>query len=108
RSPGFDHDVLLLSGLCSVNDVMRGEEVQLLGLQRYNDNTDALFILPGTHSKHIRVKENNIISFKTYITGELFQILSTHSLLKNSIVKSSTIDKEAFRKGLALSGGNIL
>lgn len=108
RSIKFDHDVLLLSGLCSINDVMRGEEVQLIGLQHHNDNAEALFILPGTHSKHIYVKRNNIISFKTYITGELFQILSTHSLLKNSITKSSTIDKEAFRKGLMLSGRNIL
>ncbi len=104
----FNHDVLLLSGLCGMNDVMRGEEIQLLGLQNHNHSTDALFILPGTHSKHIRVKENNIISFKTYITGELFQILSTYSLLKNNIVKSSSMDKEAFKKGLALSKENLL
>src|SRR5690606_35018513 len=90
----FAHDVLLLSGLCSTNDVMRGEETQLLGLLNYNHSTEALFILPGTHSKHIWVSENNIISFKTYITGELFQILSDYSLLKNNIVKPSSMDKE--------------
>jgi len=109
HSSQFNHDVLLLSGICSTNDVMRGEEIQVIGLQQnYNPSAEALFILPGTHSKHIRVKENHIVSFKTYITGELFQLLSTHSLLKNSIVKSSVIDKKSFRKGLARSGGNLL
>ncbi|NGM89620.1 2-dehydro-3-deoxygalactonokinase, partial [Parapusillimonas sp. SGNA-6] len=107
-TPAFDHDVLLLSGVCSTNDVMRGEEVQLLGLQQHGHSSEALYILPGTHSKHIWVKDNNAIAFKTYITGEMFQVLSTHSLLKNSITKPSSIDQEAFRTGLKLSGGNIL
>lgn len=104
----FAHDVLLLSGLCDYNDVMRGEEVQLLGLQQHNYDSEGLYILPGTHSKHIYVKDNAIISFKTYITGEMFHLLSTYSLLKNSITKSSSIDREAFRTGLSLSRGNTL
>ncbi len=108
-SEKFDHNVLLLSGVCSEDDVMRGEEVQLLGLlhQQARDS-EALFILPGTHSKHIHVKGNHIAFFKTYITGEMFQVLSTYSLLKNSITKAPSIDKDAFRKGLELSQGNIL
>lgn len=107
RTNMFDHEVLLLSGLHDANDVMRGEEVQLMGLQQHQ-NTEALFILPGTHSKHIHVKENNILSFKTYMTGELFQVLSTYSLLKNSIKSTSSLDKEAFCRGLKLSRGNLL
>lgn len=109
RSEQFEYDVLLLSGISSSSDVMRGEEVQLLGLfQHHNQQTEALFILPGTHSKHIYVKDNNILSFKTFITGEMFNLLSTHSLLKNSIEKSFTIDKNAFQEGIRLSEGNLL
>lgn len=105
----LNHDVLLISGVCDVDDVMRGEEVQLLGLlQQQSKNDEALFILPGTHSKHIYVKNNAILSFKTYITGELFQLIHTYSLLKNSIKKTTAIDREAFRAGLKLSKGNIL
>jgi len=109
RSEKFDYDVLLLSGLSSTDDVMRGEEVQLLGLlQEQSFYNEAVFILPGTHSKHIHVRENRILSFKTYITGEMFQLLSTYSLLKNSIVKRSAVDQEAFCVGVKLSTGNIL
>src|SRR5690606_3822078 len=108
-SEKFDHNVLLLSGVCSEDDVMRGEEVQLLGLlQQQTRDSKALFILPGTHSKHIHVKGNHIAFFKTYITGEMFQVLSTYSLLKNSLARPLSIDKEAFQKGLELSQGNIL
>lgn len=109
RSVNFKHPVLLLSGLSSKDDVMRGEEMQLLGLQQYLDYTNkAICVLPGTHSKHILVKDQKIISFKTYITGELFHLLSTYSLLKNSITKTTELHIDAFRKGLELSRENIL
>lgn len=108
-SSNFNHAVLLLSGICSNNDVMRGEEVQLVGLQQYLGNTrEAIFVLPGTHSKHILVRNSEIISFKTYITGELFHLLSTQSLLKNSITKPTAPDEDSFRQGLNLSRENML
>src|SRR5690606_33925683 len=109
RTEHFAHNTLLLSGLCDSADVMRGEEIQLLGLGQYqNLNSQAVFVFPGTHSKHIWIKGGQIDSFRTYITGEMFQILSTHSLLKNSIAKSVTINEKAFRIGVKLSKGNIL
>ena len=40
-----------------------------------------LFVLPGTHSKWVRVREGRIRSFRTYLTGELFAVLSAHSIL---------------------------
>ena len=108
-SGDFKHTVLLLSGLCSNNDVMRGEEVQLLGLHQYVGNiSEAIFVLPGTHSKHILVRNKEIISFKTFITGELFHLLSTYSLLKNSITKPTGLDEDSFRQGLNLGKENIL
>ena len=68
---------------------MRGEETQILGLATSNNfidsNTDAICILPGTHSKHIVIKRGQLVDFKTYLTGELFQLLSTQSVLKGSV-----------------------
>lgn len=109
RTKTFNHDIILLSGVCDENDVMRGEETQLMGVQRhYKQKGEALFILPGTHSKHALIRENQLISFRTYITGEMFQLLFNYSLIKNSISKSASIDPEAFRVGVQLSQGNLL
>lgn len=62
-------------------DVMRGEEVQLLGLGRLHPAPEHLVILPGTHSKHARLVDGRLVSFSTFMTGELFSVLGTHSLL---------------------------
>lgn len=109
RPAGFAHDVLLLSGLCSSSDVMRGEEVQLLGLSKYHGVfPKALYLFPGTHSKHILVENHQATSFKTYITGEMFKLLSEYSVLKNSIQKADKIDENSFHFGLKLRKDNIL
>jgi 2-dehydro-3-deoxygalactonokinase len=57
-------------------DVMRGEETQILGA-----GGDGIFVLPGTHSKWARVKGGRIVDFATYMTGEVFAVLKTHSVL---------------------------
>jgi 2-dehydro-3-deoxygalactonokinase len=57
-------------------DVMRGEETQILGA-----GGDGMFVLPGTHSKWARVEAGRIVAFSTYMTGEVFAVLKTHSVL---------------------------
>ena len=57
-------------------DVMRGEETQILGA-----GGEGLFVLPGTHSKWARVEGGRIVGFATYMTGEIFAVLKTHSVL---------------------------
>lgn len=59
----FSHEILLISGVKSELDAMRGEETQLVGLVNLAElsslkNKDAIFIFPGTHSKHMYVKED--------------------------------------------------
>jgi len=109
KTTDFDHEILLLSGLCCSDDVMRGEETQLLGLHAWHNLfPEALYIFPGTHSKHIYVKKNQVTSFKTYITGELFKLLSEYSVLKNSIQTPEPFNTESFISGLELSGDNLL
>lgn len=61
-------------------DVMRGEETQILGALAACGE-DGLFVLPGTHSKWARVEAGRIVAFSTYMTGEVFAVLKTHSVL---------------------------
>jgi 2-dehydro-3-deoxygalactonokinase len=91
------HDILLVSGLQTTNDVMRGEETLILGC---NINDEALAIFPGTHSKHVLIKNNVVDDFKTYMTGEFFELLSTKSLLARSVVKSSNTNVSSFIEGV--------
>ncbi|KNC94483.1 2-dehydro-3-deoxygalactonokinase [Trabulsiella odontotermitis] len=62
-------------------DVMRGEEIQLLGLAVLHPAEKHLALLPGTHSKQARMVHGEIIDFSTFMTGELFSLLSEQSLL---------------------------
>jgi 2-dehydro-3-deoxygalactonokinase len=84
-SKDFGHDVFVISGVCSDVDVMRGEETQLVGCVENASNTDTLYILPGTHSKHIEVKDGIAFDFRTYMTGEIFSLLSKNSTLTQSL-----------------------
>lgn len=106
----FPHELIFISGVRSVDDVMRGEETLLVGcycLLKVNGALPkrCLFIVPGTHSKHIVVEEQEVSSFKTFMTGEFFSLLSTHSILSDSIdthrLSFSTKNKEFFRKGVS-------
>jgi 2-dehydro-3-deoxygalactonokinase len=63
-------------------DVMRGEEVQILGAQAAGlIASDTLVCHPGTHNKWIRLEGARITSFRTVMTGELFNLLREHSIL---------------------------
>ena len=63
-------------------DVMRGEETQLAGAVASGDApAEAVFILPGTHSKWALVEGGRVTRFTTHLTGELFALLRDHSLL---------------------------
>ncbi len=80
--------VFLFSGVCSDVDVMRGEEMELIGLaalltERQQLPAHYTAILPGTHSKHVQVRNNVIVDFQTYMTGELFDLLWRQSSLRH-------------------------
>ena len=97
----FDHTVILISGLCSATDVMRGEETMMAGCD-IEDKSVLLFIFPGTHSKHVVVKDGLLVSFKTYMTGEVFDLLSNKSILAASVAagKLETNEAKIFRQGV--------
>ena len=84
-SDGLPHPVWLISGVRSEQDVMRGEEIQAIGLTQLLGSEDGVYIFPGTHSKHILIENNRMLDFKTYMTGELFQVTSRHTMLRASL-----------------------
>lgn len=90
-------------------DVMRGEEVQLLGAVCAGAcGEDGLVCHPGTHNKWVRVRNGRIESFRTVMTGELFSMLKKRSILSDLLARRVT-PREAFREGVArgLSGAGI-
>ena len=109
------HDILLISGVRSDQDVARGEETELIGLlTNYKAASGKrLFLFPGTHSKHFIVEGNYILSFKTFMTGEFFDLLSKESLLKAAVTIHNDIKSkeaiESFKRGISDSiEGNLL
>lgn len=109
------HDVLLISGIRCADDVMRGEETQLIGCIAGNAGaaTEGTFIFPGTHSKHIQVKDGEVTGFQTFMTGELFDLLRRHSILKDAVATPEDASQPAlnssFSDGVAAgANGNLL
>ena len=83
-----------------VRDVMRGEEVQILGVMDELDENESWICLPGTHSKWACVRRGRIERFRTYMTGEVFAVLTNHSLL-GRMMAGEQADEAAFLDGVA-------
>lgn len=79
--------VRILPGLSQATppDVMRGEEAQIAGFLAQNPGYEGVICLPGTHSKWVRIRAGQVESFQTFMSGELFALLSTQSVLRLSI-----------------------
>lgn len=81
-------------------DVMRGEEVQLLGAADAGMvPADALLCQPGTHCKWAVLESGAITGFTTAMTGELFALLRAHGLLARQLGGEVT-SGPAFRAGV--------
>jgi 2-dehydro-3-deoxygalactonokinase len=83
-------------------DVMRGEETQLLGAVALG-RRDGSFVLPGTHSKWVALRDGRIERFSTYLSGELFALLSQHGTLA-PLLREPRDDAAAFADGVRASG----
>jgi 2-dehydro-3-deoxygalactonokinase len=91
------------SGRDGVPDVMRGEETQVFGALEPASQGRQLFVLPGTHSKWAEVEEGRIESFATHMTGEVFAVLSEHSIL-GTLMERTGDDSDAFLLGVERAG----
>ena len=113
-------DLWILSGLktrtaLQTPDVMRGEELQLLGWmlneKQTDKNTEQIVVLPGTHNKWALVKNGRVDSFVTAFTGELYSMLEQHSILLTQPI-ADNFSERFFMQGVelakALKSGQLL
>jgi 2-dehydro-3-deoxygalactonokinase len=105
--------VTIVPGYCVRNaagqpDVMRGEETQLLGAHCLG-HSDGWFVLPGTHSKWVQLQAGRVLQLRTYMTGELFDLLGQHGTLAAAAGNTKEWDAEAFGQGVqAAQSGRAL
>jgi 2-dehydro-3-deoxygalactonokinase len=79
-------------------DVMRGEETQIVGaVPAFGPN---LAVLPGTHSKWAQIENGTIVSFATFMTGELYDTLVHHSILGRVMRLGGAPDHAGFASGV--------
>ena len=103
----------LISGVATACDMMRGEETEIIGLMSEPSlaalRERALLILPGTHSKLVWIENRSVVDFRTFMTGELFEVLGRQSLLRASVDAGartgndslSESDRAAFQEGVS-------
>ena len=106
---GLGPDVLIAPGVLfdepdSLPDVMRGEEIQIAGalLNHPEWATRSCMVLPGTHSKWAYIENGKLVRYATYLTGELFAVLTQHSILGRLLPteRPAEPDPAAFALGL--------
>jgi 2-dehydro-3-deoxygalactonokinase len=101
-------DVHIIPGVLqrsSLPNVMRGEETQVLGILNMLAGDAAqrplLIGLPGSHSKWVRAVDGCIVHFDTFMTGEVYAALSSHTILGRTMQRSDVFDAQAFDRGVA-------
>ncbi len=89
-------------------DIMRGEEVQLLGSLALGLIGDGLVCHPGTHTKWIEVETGCITRFRSVMTGDLLAALAAKSILSDLLAHAPAADA-AFLDGVdhALDAGDL-
>lgn len=95
-------------GLTGAPDVMRGEETQIFGwLEQAPERKRGRHLIchPGTHSKWILVEGGAVVRFATAMTGELFDLLRRHSVLRT---EAEPTDAAAFAQGLEVGRSGLL
>jgi 2-dehydro-3-deoxygalactonokinase len=91
-------------------DVMRGEEVQIFGALQLTGRDNATLVLPGTHSKWVQVHSGRVTQFQTFMTGEVFALMSQHSILGKTLDLNGVFDEATFLQGVDQSqqAGSVL
>lgn len=80
-------------------DVMQGEETRIAGALALHPGFDGAICLPGTHSRWCQISAGEVVSFQTFLTGEMFALLSEQSVLRHGLAEGW--DDSAFDAGVA-------
>ncbi|GLS31957.1 2-dehydro-3-deoxygalactonokinase [Mesorhizobium albiziae] len=105
--PGAQRDIRIVPGMAQRSadapDVMRGEETQLAGIADLLAAGRHVVCMPGTHSKWVDVEDGTVAGFGTWLTGELFSVLSKQSILRHAVgdpVAAVSASNKTFRHWL--------
>ena len=95
-------DIAILPGLSQADpaDVMRGEETQIAGVMALLPGFSGHLCLPGTHSKWAEVAGGEVVRFRSFLTGELFALLTRQSVLRHGMASEGD-DWPAFDTAVA-------
>ena len=113
RVEGEDAPVAIAPGLrcrrpdMDAPDVMRGEEVQVMGwiaADPANARGRHLVCHPGTHAKWVEVVDGRVVRFVTAMTGELYDLLSSHGVLRQPPATGDVGADTGFETGLLAAG----
>jgi 2-dehydro-3-deoxygalactonokinase len=103
-------DVHIIPGVIQRSElpnVMRGEETQVLGILSALTADEArrplLIGLPGSHSKWVRAVDGRIVHFDTFMTGEVYAALSSHTILGRTMQPGDGFDAVAFDRGVSVA-----
>lgn len=101
------HVIHVVPGLKQITEpvnVMRGEETQLMGciadIPPMDRISSVLIVLPGTHSKWVSLKAECVQHFETFMTGEVFEALSKHTILGRTMQCEDEEQPAAFDRGV--------
>jgi len=96
--------LIFVGGVRTPRDVMRGEEAQIMGLFARPESEgwrrECVVLMPGTHAKHVSVRDGRLVDFATFMTGEVFDVLWRHSVLRRSVAKGDNLHLGAFLDGV--------
>ncbi len=85
-------------------DVLRGEEVEVVGLRAlFGLEREAIFVHYGSHHKAIELAaDGTILGSRTALTGELLAALREHTILGGSVVAvdEAGLEEDAWREGM--------
>ena len=100
----------MADGPLGIPDVMRGEEVQIFGALQLARRDTATLVLPGTHSKWVQVQAGRVKQFQTFMTGEVFALMSQYSILGKTLDANGAFNESVFLQGIDQSqqAGSVL
>lgn len=83
-------------------DIMHGDETRIAGFLRIHPKFDGTLCLPGAQSRWVQISAGEIVSFQSFLTGEMHQTLSRHSLLSPTLTgdAGAAFDTAAFSEGV--------
>lgn len=87
-------------------DVIRGEETQLLGLLPAEQSEPITVVLPGTHTKWVSCQGRRVIDFSTSMSGEIYGLLSTSSILSRLAEPTDDFHPDAFDWGVSVGAND--